>query len=52
MYYNAYHDNTQFYADLSTRDSYHYKLQMALYVWLVKQNYPDVKDITVIIDAV
>lgn len=52
MYYNSYYDNTQFYSDLSTKDSYHYKLQMALYVWLVKQNYPDVKDITVIIDAV
>lgn len=44
--------NTQFYADLATRDPFHYKLQMALYVWLVKQNYPDVKSIDVIIDAV
>lgn len=52
MYYNAYNDNTQFFADLSTRDPFHYKLQMAMYVWLVKQNYPDVKDIIVIIDAV
>lgn len=52
MYYNTYNDNTQFFADLSTRDPFHYKLQMAMYVWLVKQNYPDVKDFTVIIDAV
>lgn len=52
MYYNWYHNNTQFFAELSTRDPYHYKLQMALYVWLVKQNYPDVKHIDVIIDAV
>lgn len=52
MYYNAYNDNTQFYVDLSTRDPFHYKLQMALYVWLVKQNYPNVKHIDVVIDAV
>lgn len=52
MYYNAYSDNTQFYNDLATRDPFHYKLQMALYVWLVKQNYPDVKHIDVVIDAV
>lgn len=52
MYYNNYMGNTQFYADLATRDPFHYKLQMALYVWLVKQNYPDVKSIDVIIDAV
>lgn len=52
MYYNNYSGNTQFYADLSTRDPFHYKLQMWLYVWLVKQNYPDVKSIDVIIDAV
>ena len=52
MYYNNYSGNTQFYADLATRDPFHYKLQMALYVWLVKQNYPDVKSIDVIIDAV
>lgn len=52
MYYNWYHDNTQFFADLSTRDPYHYKLQMALYVWLVKQNHPEVKEFTVIIDAI
>ena len=52
MYYNAYSDNTQFYHDLSTRDPFHYKLQMALYVWLVKQNYPDAHMIRVIIDAV
>jgi hypothetical protein len=52
MYYNNYAGNTQFYADLATRDTFHYKLQMALYVRLVKQNYPDVKKIDVIIDAV
>ena len=52
MYYNNYSGNTQFFADLSTRDPFHYKLQMALYVWLVKQNYPDVTSIDVIIDAV
>ena len=52
MYYNAYNDNTQFFLDLSTRDPFHYKLQMAMYVWLVKQNYPEVENIKVIIDAV
>lgn len=52
MYYNWYMDNTQFYADLSTKDTFHYKLQMAMYVWLVHQCYPDVVDIRVIIDAV
>lgn len=52
MYFNNYSNNTQFYADLATRDTYHYKLQMAMYVWLVKQNFDNVKSITVIIDAV
>ena len=52
MYYNAYNDNTQFFSDLSTRDPFHYKLQMAMYVWLVKKNYPEVENIRVIIDAV
>lgn len=52
MFYNNYSWNTQFFADLSTRDTYHYKLQMAMYVWLVRQNFKDIKSITVIIDAV
>lgn len=52
MYFNSYAWNTQFYSELSTKDPFHYKLQMAMYVWLVKQNYKDVKSISVIIDAV
>lgn len=52
MYYNAYANNTQFFNDLQTKDTFHYKLQMAMYVWLIRQNYPDVKHVRVIIDAI
>lgn len=52
MYYNRMNDTTQFLSELIYNDPYHYKLQMAMYVYLVKQNYPNVKEIHVIIDAI
>lgn len=54
MYYNNYYHTTQFAVNLFKDDPYNYKLQMAMYVGLLKTNHPDIPldKVEVIIDAV
>lgn len=51
MHYNWYYNTTQFLADLMTKDPFEYKLQMAMYYYLVTSNY-DCDNVCIIIDAV
>lgn len=54
MYYNTRRENTQFFVELSTTDPWRYKLQLAMYVGLVHNAYPDIPldNYEVIIDAI
>ena len=54
MYYNTRWNNTQFFVEISTTDPWRYKLQLAMYLGLVHQAYPDVpfSNYEVIIDAI